>query len=396
MSFRPTSKSSVNRPLNIIETFPKLSGFYVLTSSGELGSYDPNKKFIINAVLSKEFADHNREFVRLHLQNPDAEGCRVAIIYRAGEKRAWGPEIFLLETPIVRSLYPVSGTKVGELTAFQKKNREMSVYRGMEILLEHQSSALPDTPVYCPVLFDRHTTLDQYASLLGREAVETDKTIPVIEVLNLAATIPIGRRKTPKLLVLRKSLYEGVVKKDMRKYSGLSVIEKLKAGTDWAEDKEADEVFHDVDKRTDRGLTLPTGGEGSVNASSPGSLVIEQYLKGPIKNVEPEMLRAFVRFRALSDEKLRLLASKSPVYQAPGGARLIERGKSDSWSFFLLEGALELLAADGARKLIEGGTEQASSPVSYLKPRMYTVNAVTPVKFLWIHDTLIEKILSSN
>ncbi len=382
--------------MNIIETFPKLSGFYVLTSSGELGFYDQNKRFIVDTVLSKEFADHNREFLRLHLKNPDAEGCRVAIIYRASEKRVWGSEIFLLETPIIRNLYPVSGTRVGELTAFQKKNSEMSTYRGIEVLLEHQNSALLGTPVYCPVIFDKHTTLDQYVSLLGREAVETDKTIPVIEVLNLAATIPIGRRKTPKLLALRKILYEGVVKKDMRKDSGLSVINKLRAGTDWAEDKKAGEAFDDIDKRTDRNLTLPTGGEGSANALSPGSLIIEQYLKGPIKNVEPEKLRTFARFRGLSDEKVRLLASKSPVYQAPGGARLIERGKTDSWSFFLLEGTLELLAADGVRKLIEGGTEQASSPVSYLKPRMYTVSAVTPVKFLWIHDALIEKILSGS
>ena len=380
--------------MNIIETFPKLSGFYVLTSSGKLGSYDQNKRFIVDTVLSKEFADHNREFLRSHLKDPDAEGCRAAIIYHAGEKKAWGSEIFLLETSIIRSLYPVSGTKVDELTAFQKKNREMSVYRGMEVLLEHQYSALPGTPVYCPVLFDRHTTLDQYASLLGRGAIGTDKATPVIEVLNLAATIPVGRRKIPKLLALRKSLYEGVVKKDMRKYSGLSVIEKLRAGTDWAEDKKAGEAFDDIDKRTDRGLTLPTGGKGSASSLEP--LIIEQYLKGPIENVEPEALRAFARFRALSDGKLRLLASKSPVYRAPGGARLLERGKTDSWSFFLLEGALELLAADGATKLIEGGTEQASSPVSYLKPRMYTVSAVTPVRFLWIHDALIEKILSDS
>jgi hypothetical protein len=71
---------------------------------------------------------------------------------------------------------------------------------------------------------------------------------------------------------------------------------------------------------------------------------------------------------------------------------LLERGTNDSWNLYLVDGTVELVAADGVPKTIEGGTPTARNPISCLKPRMYTVSALTRVAFLWIDDRLIEEV----
>jgi hypothetical protein len=74
---------------------------------------------------------------------------------------------------------------------------------------------------------------------------------------------------------------------------------------------------------------------------------------------------------------------------------LLERGSTGQWSLYLLFGTLRLTAADGAERTIEGGTDQARNAIASLKPRMFTVTAVTPVRFLWVHDSIVESIQRS-
>ena len=107
-------------------------------------------------------------------------------------------------------------------------------------------------------------------------------------------------------------------------------------------------------------------------------------------------LKTFTRFRGLDHEKLEAIVAQCLIYKVPPGTKLLERGTRDTWNLYLLEGTLQLTAADGGEKLIDGGADNASNPVSSLKPRMYTVTAVTRAAFLWIDDKLIEKIAGEN
>jgi hypothetical protein len=130
-----------------IKSFSGLTGFYVLTSDGQLGAYDPDGEFVVDAKLTRAFADYNRRFLMTYLQSPEKGNFRLAIIHRTQEKRPWGSETLLLEKTIVRRLYPMTGTTELDLTVFQKKNREKSIYRGMEIFLEYKDASTPDLPV---------------------------------------------------------------------------------------------------------------------------------------------------------------------------------------------------------------------------------------------------------
>lgn len=383
--------------MSTIETFPGLIGFYVLTPEGQLGFYDQDKKFIVDTKLMKAFADYNMRYLMAYLQNPHQGNFRLAVIYHGQEKRPWGSDTLLLEKHIVRRLYPVAGmTAEVDLTSFQKKNREKSIYRGMELFLEYKDSSNPDSPVYCPVLYDRSTTLDGYSASLDRPVTSADRETPVVEVINLLAGIPASRRFAPEIAILKEKIYQGIVKKAMRKSAEFTLIDDIRrnAGTKIAGSGDA---YDAADKRAERRITLDAAA-GKTAAADTTELLqsISSLLVGHPEPADATTMKAFAKFRDLDHRTLETLAARCLIYKVPPGTKLLERGTNDTWNLYLVEGSVELEAADGVAKRIDGGTDKAANPVSFLKPRMYTVRTVTRAAFLWIDDRLIEEVLQQD
>ncbi|MHB8699380.1 MAG: cyclic nucleotide-binding domain-containing protein [Sulfuricaulis sp.] len=394
--------------MNTIGTFPNLIGFYVLTPEGQLGYYNQEKEFIADDKLTQTFADYNMHLLMSYLRNPEQGSFRLAIIHRTQDERPWGSYTLLLEKHIVRRLYPVAGmTTELDLTAFQKKNREKSIYRGMELFLEYKDNATPDLPVYCPVLYDRSTMLNNYALSSERSETSKNRDTPVVEVINILAAIPIAKRVSPGIDVLKEKIYEAIVKKGMRKSEAFTLIEDVRRGSQTKTrgvigDNTAN-PYGDVDKRFERQVTLDSqmcdsknGISGSGNSDCTLINSIGSILIGKPEPVDPKVLKNYIKFRELGHEKLQALAAQSLVYKVPPGTQLLARGTSDTRNLYLLEGTVQLVAADGGEKRIDGGTVAASNPISFLKPRMYTVTTVTRVAFLWIDDNMVEGIVQSK
>jgi len=342
-----------------------MEGLYVLTASGELGVYDAQRQLQIDAPLSRQFSTHNRAFLQAYLQNPHADERRSAIVFESTQTRVWGRTSLSLEESVVRSLYPAGGRAVSGLTAFQQKSRELSVYRGLELLLEHRRESLPDVPVYCPVLFEPQQTLVQRGSALGRVPNEQERDIRVLDVLNLLATVPPARRAVAEVLILVEKLHQGIIRKELRSSSSLSVLQAQAKAV------------------AQPGAEMLSLHETQRVAS------IERWVKTPPEPVGNEALHAFAQFRGLDIRHVDELLAPSLIYAAPAGVRLWEQGQSDLWNLYLLEGAVSLTAADGASVRVEGGSDKAANPIASLKPRKYRVDTLTPVRFLWLHDQLL-------
>ncbi|MBS1246872.1 MAG: hypothetical protein H6R47_1071 [Proteobacteria bacterium] len=367
------------------------AGLYVLTANGELGTYDAQRQLQIDEPLTQAFAEHNRAFLHSHLQDPLAGDHRIAILFDSRQPREWGHLMLSLEDAVVRSLYPASGRTLGGLTAFQQKSRNMSVYRGMELLLDYRHESAPEVPVYCPVLFNSHSTLAGRISALGREPHEQERDTPVLDVLNLIAAIPAARGASPAVLALIDKLRQGVIRKDQRRDSLLSV----QHATSHAQTPvPGEEAYAQIarDKRQGRAVTITSVDERRLHETDHIEPV-ERWLKIPNQPVDTERLRTFVQFQGFDAAHLVKLTARSLIYTAPAGVRLLERGARDAWNLFLLEGALMLTPADGATLRIDGGTDKAAYPVAFLKPRKYAVETLTPVSFLWVHDLLLEAVL---
>jgi len=380
----------------------------VLSSRGELGAYlglySDEKRFVLDAELNAALSKHIADFLRSYLESPDDSAACIAIIYGSKEKKPWGNVTFLMDESVVRDVYPVSGTMTGAvsntLTAFQKRNQEKSIYRGMEALLGHKETS--HLAIYCPVLFDRGTTLDRYLGILGREEREGDRLTPVIEVLNLVANIPVLARNTLVILGLREKLHAVLVKNHMRRDSGLALVDNLTWPSPSAPQPipvaggAPDGVFPAAGMRGVRSTAAPGAGMVMKDFSklhvTDRHAVIERWQVQPPRPIAPLSLQGFTPFQALSDHQLLRIADQCLLYQAPAGTRLLERGMNDKWNLFLVSGTLLLEPQDGVMLAIESQSERAASPVSSLKPRKYQAVAKTPVTFLWIPDALLRSL----
>ena len=121
---------------------------------------------------------------------------------------------------------------------------------------------------------------------------------------------------------------------------------------------------------------------------------IERWLKIPHQAVSTERLRDFAQFRGLDVTRLIDLAARSLIYTAPAGTCLLGRGMRDNWNLYLLEGSLMLTPADGSTLRVHSGTDKAARPISALKPRQYTIDTLTAVSFIWVHDLHFAAVLT--
>lgn len=358
-----------------VATSLKLTGLYFLTADGRLAVVGDDNTLTVDDELSRAFERHNYHFLADYSATPSAP-LRVAVLYSTVETKPWGSDTLALEESVVRELYPIGGAAGALLTAFQKKNREKSIYRGVELLLDYRKESEPRAPIYCPVLYDRRTTLAHYPGVLGRELIAGETQEPVLDVLNLVATIPIGRRDVEAVHVLMHKVRARLIRKEMRR-SFFQIDERATAPANISGPV-------DDDYQTDRRAEC----EAALTAASRASVVqMTRWLMQPQGKADAVLLQSFTLLRDLPLPVREALAPQCLIYTAPTGAQLLLRETNDEWNMYLLDGTVALEAADGARFLIAGGSDKAAAPIAYLKPRKYTVSAVSPIRFLWIADS---------
>lgn len=365
---------------------PSARGLYVVTDNAQLGVFGERGEWILDRQLSEALAPQLRELLASYLRDPQGSAALVGLLYSAPEPRPWNSATLLLDDGVVRHIYPVGGPPSRDLTAFQKKNREKSVYRGVELLIDYRDDAVPDEVVYCPLLFDRGTRLGQYPWAVCTGAKQNE--VRVAEVLNLMSVLPSGRRNMPEVAELIRRIRHDLIRKDLRRATGFTLAELPLSASE-----ESGGAFFDVDRRHERHETWPERLAAAELAQQMERVAqVEKWLERPHRPVDPALLRRFLRFRDLENEPLVLLAAKALVHTAPAGVTLLAIGAKDAWNMFLLEGTLSLAAPDGGSLLVSAGSTQSASPISFLKPRKYTVASVTPVSFLWVHDALLDAV----
>lgn len=102
--------------------------------------------------------------------------------------------------------------------------------------------------------------------------------------------------------------------------------------------------------------------------------------------VDPQLLSHLDPLRRLDGAGLRELAQQSFVDEVKAGQTLFRFGHNDPWSFYLIEGEIELLSRTGHTELVKGGSAQAAGPISPEKPRSVVARTRTPARLLRINE----------
>jgi hypothetical protein len=369
--------------------FKNIRNLVMLGSRGELGHVTEQNTFRADPVLVRQFAGYTVRFLRDYLNDVNNHRYRVGLIYHAARPKPWGTETLRLTDDVVHTLYPVSGASRNELTGFQRKKLENSIFYGMELLLEYVIKEMPGMPAFVPVLYDRGTNLGDYVAVTSGGLVNENAAEPVIEVLNLVGPATIARENMEALRALREHVYTSFVHKDARKATDLRYANPALTPSPAGPDESVSVILRSAALGSSADITQWY----DFNLDDDTSRKMKQYLVKPMRCASLEQVRQFANFSLLAPIQQLRLVETCPVYFAPAGTTLLERGSTGKWNLYLLYGTLRLTAADGAERTVEADSDQARNAVAALKPRMFTVTAVTPVRFLWVHDAIVESLL---
>ncbi len=107
-----------------------------------------------------------------------------------------------------------------------------------------------------------------------------------------------------------------------------------------------------------------------------------------------EMLRRFTPLDSLKRENIAALNKKLQSHDLEEGKLLFKEGDSDSRTFYLLSGTLQLTNQEGGLKTLRAGSDEARNPVAPMLPRRWTARAVDKVQYISIDTDLLDVMLT--
>ena len=112
------------------------------------------------------------------------------------------------------------------------------------------------------------------------------------------------------------------------------------------------------------------------------------------ENVNIAALRVFTPLDGLKRANLTALSKKTDVRRLVSGQSLFKLGDREKRTYYLVSGRLQLIDGDGNTRVLEGGTEDAKSPIVPMLPRRYTARALNEVQFISIDTDLLDVMLT--
>lgn len=109
-----------------------------------------------------------------------------------------------------------------------------------------------------------------------------------------------------------------------------------------------------------------------------------------------DLLSRVEHFAGLDPHRLAALAEQADIIEAAAGTVLLDLGSEDPRLLFLLDGRLELVAADGATRRVAPGDPAAMGPISRLRPSRYRVSARTPAICMMIEQQALEHLIEQS
>lgn len=109
-----------------------------------------------------------------------------------------------------------------------------------------------------------------------------------------------------------------------------------------------------------------------------------------------ERITYLVPLNKLSTERQHKLLEQSEVVELRKKQTLFEQGDRDDYTFYVLEGDLEMYADDSLIKRVSGGDGASFQPLAQLQPRQMTAIAKTKARVLRVNRGLLDQLLSMD
>jgi len=111
--------------------------------------------------------------------------------------------------------------------------------------------------------------------------------------------------------------------------------------------------------------------------------------------IDPGLFSKLIPVNSLNPENFRALARITRVEQLPAGGVLFREGDIDNHAVYLLTGEVTVSSSKTSMaRTIVGASDNALYALSNLRPRQYTATASTPIQFIRLDNTLLDKMIT--
>lgn len=345
---------------------PGIEGFYVLTTSGTFGRYQSDGQFREEPSLSERLAGEAAALLRRY-RDGDLASITLGLVTRKTPDKPWHCASLVFSDAALKEVYKTSDDPAASPTAFQKRNKIKSVYRGMELILDTRKASQPDRPRFCPVLVVPEQDCE---ALSRRYGVSDVDAVNALEVLDLMAPLSPEQQRHAPLSRMVVEMSQLKIAPELRSAPDLKVVDNTDSPQPARGQTDAMQYHNPWEDE-------PQQRQVSFNDRDP---------------VTYWLLAWFTPFNELNDLQRQFIARGHSITKKPAGTRLLERGSRDDVTLYLVEGTLELEAFDGKKMSIVGGTRRAHLPISQLRPHAFTVTAATSVTVIYVSQDMVREI----
>jgi CRP-like cAMP-binding protein len=111
--------------------------------------------------------------------------------------------------------------------------------------------------------------------------------------------------------------------------------------------------------------------------------------------IDPGLFSKLVPVNSLNPENFQALARITRVEELPAGGVLFREDDTDDSAVYLLTGEVTVSSSKTSiTRAIVGGSDTALYALSNLRPRQYTATARTPIQFIRLDNTLLDKMIT--
>lgn len=113
--------------------------------------------------------------------------------------------------------------------------------------------------------------------------------------------------------------------------------------------------------------------------------------------VDLKILKNLVPLHELGEGNLKRLAKRLKIEELPSGTVLCKEGDRNDYAFYLLEGGVELSShTTTMKRIVLGGTEEASYALANSLPRQFTVTSTAKVKIIRVDNRKLDRAIVLN
>nr|MDJ0871798.1 cyclic nucleotide-binding domain-containing protein [Gammaproteobacteria bacterium] len=107
-----------------------------------------------------------------------------------------------------------------------------------------------------------------------------------------------------------------------------------------------------------------------------------------------QLMSTLVPISRLAPQYLRELLKQAELVEVSKGKFLFKQGDKDSYTFYLIEGELDMYHDGHVSKHLTAGTEAARYALAQLQPRQLSAKAKTPVSVLRFERSVLDRLLT--